>query len=168
MINSYSLCIHSFKDCGNYLQVCHDLFWANPVWTLQHMFLLFPLFIIVSIISCRITKTSIVITALNSSWMAKIMTETNQKRFSTSVWISYLTSLLSYFCLPLLIQLIQFNPTFPNQDSMISKGTMWDIEAKVLPCSHTLAFHSNTTQSDLIPAQVIAPRNTLAIAYKLQ
>jgi len=67
--------------------------------------------------------------ALNSSWMAKIVTGTNQKQFSTSVWILYLTSFLSYFCLPLLIQLIQFNPTFPNQDSMISKGAMRDIEA---------------------------------------
>jgi len=105
---------------------------------------------------------------LNSSWTAKIVTGTNREQFSTSVWISYLTSLLSYFCLPLLVQLIQFNPTFPNQDSMISEGAMQDIEAKVLLYSHTLALHSNTTQSDLIPAQVIAPRNTLAIAHKLQ
>ena len=78
---------------------------------------------IVPIISCRITKKSIVIMALNSSWMAKIVTGTNQKQFSTSVWILYLTSFLSYFCLPLLIQLIQFNPTFPNQDLMISEGS---------------------------------------------
>jgi len=106
--------------------------------------------------------------ALNGSWTAKIVTGTNREQFSTSVWISYLTSLLSYFCLPLLIQLIQFNPTFPNQDSMISEDTMQDIEAKVLLYSHTLALHSNTTQSDLIPAQVIAPINTLAIAHKLQ
>ena len=51
---------------------------------------------------------------------------------------------------------------------MISEGAMQDIEAKVLLYSHTLALHSNTTQSDLIPAWVIAPRNTLAIAHKLQ
>jgi len=105
---------------------------------------------------------------LNSSWTAKIVTGTNWEQFSTSVWISYLTSHLSYFCLPLLVQLNQFNPTFLNQDSMISEGAMQDIEAKVLLYSHTLALHSNTTQSDLILARVIAPRNTLAIAHKLQ
>jgi len=95
-----------------------SLFWANPVWTLQHMFLLFLLFIIVPIISCRITKKSIVIMVLNGSWTAKIVTGTNQEQFSTSVWISYLTSLLSYFCLPLLVQLIQFNSTYPIQSNL--------------------------------------------------